>query len=190
MRDRGERSEVGAIMILALVYFISMSLIIAALAREATNDLNDTGHFTYAFALQNAAGSATQVAINFDRYYSQPLNASPATNPAISCLGANGSPSSLTFTNGTTNDPTEFTNSISVWCSTVWNPQLSNTRVVTFWACLSANGGAASTCQSSAILKAVVTFDDYPSSLSAPIDAQCNVWCGTGESVGTWDWLG
>jgi len=50
----------------ALVYFISMSLIIAALAREATNDLSNTSKFTYAFALQNAAGSAAQVAINYE----------------------------------------------------------------------------------------------------------------------------
>jgi hypothetical protein len=191
---RRAQTESGAVMILALVYFISMSLIIAALARESTNDLSNTSKFTYAFALQNAAGGATQVAINYDRYASLPLiTPVPITgtsnNPAISCLGANGSPSSLTFDNGPTSDPAQFVNTISVWCSTVWNPTSSNTRVVTFYACSSANGGSAATCQTSAILKAVVTFDDYPSSLAAPIDAQCNVWCGTGESVSTWDWL-
>jgi len=176
-------------MILALVYFISMSLIIAALAREATNDLGNTAKFNYAFALQNAAGSAMQVAINFDRYNSSTLSPSPATNPAISCLGPNATPASLTFLNGSNGDPTEFTNNISVWCSTVWTPRSSNTRVVTFWACPFTVGVTGPTCQTTAILRAVVTFDDYPSSLSAPIDAQCNVWCGTGESVGTWDWI-
>jgi hypothetical protein len=186
------RSESGAVMILALVYFISMSLIIAALARESTNDLSNTSKFTYAFALQNAAGSATQVAINFDRYYSAPLNAAPSTNAAISCLGPGATPSSLTFDNGPTSDPTQFVNAISVWCTTVWNPTQSNTRVVTFCAYpsgTSGSGATASMCEPGAILKAVVTFDDYPSSLAAPIDAQCNVWCGTGESVSTWDWL-
>lgn len=176
-------------MILALIYFISMSLIIAALAREATNDLGNTAKFSYAFALQNAAGSATQVAINFARYLSSPLNPTPQTNASISCLGPNATPSSLTFSNGPTSDPTQFTNQISVWCSTVWTPRSSNTRVVTFYSCLTANGGDPVTCQSNAILKAVVTYDDYPSSLAAPIDARCNVWCGTGETVGTWDWL-
>jgi hypothetical protein len=174
-------------MILALVYFISMSLIIAALAREATNDLSNTSKFTYAFALQNAAGSAAQVAINYDRYASLPL--AIGSNAAISCLGPSATPSTLTFDNGPTSDPTQFVNTISVWCSTVWNPTSANTRVVTFYACSSANGGSGATCQTNAILKAVVTFDDYPSSLAAPIDAQCNVWCGTGESVSTWDWL-
>jgi hypothetical protein len=186
---RRTSTESGAVMILALVYFISMSLIIAALARESTNDLSNTSKFTYAFALQNAAGSATQVAINFDRYYSSPLNAYPATNNPISCLGPGGSPSSLTFDNGPTSDPTQFVNNISVWCTTVWNPTLSNTRVVTFYACPYSVGVTGASCQTTAILKAIVTFDDYPSSLAAPIDAQCNVWCGTGESVSTWDWL-
>jgi hypothetical protein len=183
------RSESGAVMILALVYFISMSLIIAALTREATNDLGNNSRFSYAFALQNAAGSATQVAINFDRYYSSSLNQAPAPNPPISCLGAGGAPAYLTFDNGPTSDPTQFVNNISVWCTTVWNPTLSTTRVVTFYACPYTAGVTGATCQSTAILKAIVTFDDYPSSLSAPIDAQCNVWCGTGESVSTWDWL-
>jgi hypothetical protein len=191
------RSDSGAVMILALVYFISMSLIIAALARESTNDLSNTSKFTYAFALQNAAGSATEVAINFDRYASQPLiTPVPITgtsnNPAISCLGPSATPSSLTFDNGPTSDPTQFVNTISVWCSTVWDPSSSDTRVVTFCAYpsgISGSAGSASTCVAGAILKAVVTFDDYPSSLAASIDAQCNVWCGTGESVSTWDWL-
>jgi hypothetical protein len=189
LAGRRIRSDSGAVMILALVYFMAMSLIIAALARESTNDLSNTSKFAYTFALQNSAGSATQVAINFDRYNSSTFNVAPATNPAVPCLGAGGSPPSLTFDNGTTGDPTQFVNTISVFCTTVWTPTSANTRVVTFYACPYTATVTGATCQATAILKAIVTFDDYPSALAAPIDAECNVWCGTGEAVTTWDWL-
>jgi hypothetical protein len=184
---QGPRNERGAVLILALVYLVSVSAIIAALTSWALNDLNDTTHFSSGFALQNAAGSATEVAIQYVRYSSTPLIL--GSNPAISCLGANATPPTVTFTNGPNSDPTFFTDTMAVWCSTNWSPDTSATRTVTFWACVSPVGGTtASACQASPILKAIVVFDDYPSSLSAPIDGQCNVWCGSGMIVSTWDW--
>jgi hypothetical protein len=184
----GTRNDAGAVLILALVFLVSVSTIIATLAGWAINDLNDTTHFSSGFALQNAAGSATEVAIQYVRYSSTPLV--EGTQPsAISCLGAKGTPASVTFTNGPNSDPTYFTNTMAVWCNTDWEPTSSTTRTVTFWACESPVGGTtASACQANPILEAVVVFDDYPSSLSAPIDGQCNVWCGSGMAVTAWDW--
>src|SRR5665213_3359951 len=181
IRRYGAQSETGAVLILALVYLVSVSAIIAALSGWAINDLNDTSHFTSGFARQNAASSATEVAIQNVRYSSTPLVQAPNTNPPVSCLGPNATPPSVTITNGPNSDPTYYTDTIAVWCSTVWAPTSSTTRTVTFWACESPVGGTTFTeCQASQILKAVVVFDDYPSSLSAPIDGQCNVWCGSG----------
>jgi hypothetical protein len=177
------------VLILALIYLVSVSVIIAALAGWAIDDLDNSSHFTSGFALQNAAGSAMEVAIQHVRYGSEPLvkGNQPA---AISCLGANGTPASVTFANGPNSDPTFNTNTMAVWCNTDWAPTSSATRTVTFWACQSPVGGTtASACQANPILEAVVVFDDYPSSLSAPIDGQCNVWCGSGMAVNTWDWI-
>lgn len=184
---RGDRSETGAIMILALVYLISVSAIIAALTSWAMNDLGNTGHFSAGYAIQNSAESATEVAIQYVRY--TPTTLAQGSNPAISCLGANGSPATLTVSNGPNSDPTFYTNTIAVWCSTVWAPTSAATRTVTFWACESPVAGTnCSAVGADVILKAVVIFDDYPSSLSAPIDGECNVWCGSGMAVTTWDW--
>jgi hypothetical protein len=183
----GARSDSGAILILAMIYLLSVSVIVVALAGWAMNNLNDTQHFTSGFALQNAAGSATEVAIQNIRYSSTPLM--QGANPAVSCLGSNGTPQSVTIDNGPNSNPTLNTETIAVWCSTDWEPLLSTTRTVNFWACpYSAGNNNASTCQSTYILHAVVVFDDYPSSLSAPIDGQCNVWCGSGMAVDVWDW--
>jgi hypothetical protein len=182
------RDDAGAVLILALVFLVSVSTIIATLAGWAINDLNDTSHFSSGFALQNAAGSATEVAIQYVRYSSVPLVEGNQPS-AVSCLGANGAPASVTFTNGPTSNPTYFTNTMAVWCNTDWEPTLSTTRTVTFWACQSPVGGTtASACQANPTLEAVVVFDDYPSSLSAPIDGRCNVWCGSGMAVKAWDW--
>lgn len=181
------RSDSGAVLILALVYLLIVSTVIAALSGWAINDLNDTSDFTSAFALQNAAGGATEVAIQYVRYSSTPLV--QGANPAVSCLGPKATPPTVTITNGPNSDPTLYTDTLAVWCSTVWAPTQSTTRTVTFWACPSPVGGTtAGACQASAVLEAVVVFDDYPSSLSAPIDGQCNVWCGSGMAVNTWDW--
>lgn len=187
-RRHGARSESGAVLILALVYLVTVSVIIAALSGWAIDDLNDTTHFSSGFALQNAAGGAMEVAIQYVRYSSAPLVRGNQPS-AISCLGAHATPPTVTFTNGPNSDPTQFTNTMAVWCNTDWAPTSSATRTVTFWACQSPVGGTtASACQADPVLDAVVVFDDYPSSLSAPIDGQCNVWCGSGMVVTTWDW--
>src|ERR1019366_4334303 len=78
-RRHGSRSESGAILILALVYIFTVGLIVAALADWATNDLNNTAHFTTARSLPYALSSVTDTAIQRIRYTPLP-STTPVTN--------------------------------------------------------------------------------------------------------------
>src|SRR5580698_2582055 len=77
-RRHHDRSERGSSLILALVYIVSVSLIVGALADWAMNDLSNTTHFQNASSLDNAVSGATEIAIQSMRYYPQyPATASP-----------------------------------------------------------------------------------------------------------------
>src|SRR5580704_18613891 len=80
-RNRRQRSERGSSLILALVYIVSVSLIVGALADWAMNDLNNTTHFQNASSLDNAVSGATEIAIQSMRYYPQ----YPATITTANC---------------------------------------------------------------------------------------------------------
>jgi hypothetical protein len=69
--SRRQASERGSSLILALVYIVSVSLIVGALADWAMNDINNTTHFQTASSLDNAVSGATEVAIQSMRYYPQ-----------------------------------------------------------------------------------------------------------------------
>ncbi|HEY5438508.1 MAG TPA: hypothetical protein VIJ99_06385, partial [Acidimicrobiales bacterium] len=154
-------SESGSVLILALVYIISVSLIVGALADWAMNDLNNTTRFQSASALDYAATSATQVAIQSIRY--TPLY-SQTKNPLLgSCWTPAGGQylSQLTGFNGY---------DVSEWCSTVQNLASPETRIVTFYTCTSptttpANSAQAladgKACYAQPLLYAQVAFDDY-----------------------------
>src|SRR5579863_5531149 len=156
-RRRG--SERGSSLILALVYIVSVSLIVGALADWAMNDLNNTSHFQNASSLSNAVSGATEIAIQSIRYYPQyPATQSPTV---ANCW----TPPSGTYAS----DVTINTSLVAVWCTTVENLKSPNTRVVTFIACPETAANVATAplaatamgnCQSSPTLKAVVTFDD------------------------------
>ena len=179
-RDPRARNDNGSVLVLALLYLIAISLVLAALASWVTNDLNNSSKFSSARSLQFAANSATELAIQNIRYNplllaGQTLNASP---PAY-CWGS-GPTSQLTGADSVDGV------SIEVWCSTVWTPSSADTRVVTFSACLS--GVSASTCVAKPTLAAVVAFDDYPPGVSTPNSGVCAVYCGTGLTVESWLW--
>jgi hypothetical protein len=173
---RDHRSERGSSLILALVYIVSVSLIVGALADWAMNDLNNTSHFQTASSLDNAISGATEVAIQSMRYYPQ----YPATFTTANCWTPPGG------TNNASDVPING-GLVGVWCSTVENLKSPNTRVVTFTACpvtaaQVASPAAASTimgtCLSGLIpgpsLKAVVTFDDYPSGGGGLLTQTCS----------------
>jgi hypothetical protein len=170
---RRRSSERGSSLILALVYIVSVSLIVGALADWAMNDLNNTTHFQSAATLDNAVSGATEIAIQSMRYYPQyPATQSPTV---ANCW----TPPTLTYAS----DVTINTDLVAVWCSTVENLKSPNTRVVTFYACTEtaatvASPTAAATamgaCQSTPRLKAVVTFDDYPSGGGGLLTQTCS----------------
>jgi hypothetical protein len=178
--ERNDRNESGSVLVLALLYLIAISLVLAGLASWVINDLNNSSRFSSARSLQFAANSATELAIQNMRYApllsaGQTLNASPPSY----CWGS-GPTSQLTGSN------TVDGVSIEVWCSTVWTPSSADTRVVTFSSCLS--GVNASTCVVNPTLAAVVAFDDYPPGVSTPNSGVCAVYCGTGLTVESWLW--
>ncbi len=175
-RERGD--ETGAVLILALVFLVVVSLITLAMASWTSSDLMNSIRFTAAQSTVATANSATEVAVQDTRYYfaADTLYASPP----IPCL------SSAT---GTINGL-----SVSVWCSTRWNPQSRSTRVVTFSTCPSSQ--SAVVCAASPLLQAVVTYDDYPTtnnySSCPPVSTTTTTTlsgtssCGTGMTINTW----
>jgi len=186
-RSRRRDDETGAMLILALVFVVVISVITGTLTTWATNALNDTGKFNAALSFESAANSAVELALQNVRYNfaTQTLNAVPpqpcwTTSPAVS---------QVTLNNQT----------VSVWCSTAWSPLSSNTRVVTFSACVSnfvgspslaAMNGAATSCAANPLLQSVISFDDFPSTISAsncpPGSGGSTSTCGTRLAVQSW----
>jgi hypothetical protein len=177
---RSSREE-GAILILALAYLVSVSLVVAMLSTWATGDLNNTSHFTSASSLTLAATDMTDAAIQYVRYNPQisSTQAPGHASPVVPCWGG-VSIKDIPVING---------DQIAVWCSTVWNPLSYQTRKVTFDACPITVSAPA--CQgSNATLTAVVVYDDYPPAptKSAPIQTLCTLWCGSGVTISSWQW--
>jgi hypothetical protein len=183
-------SERGSSLILALVYIVSVSLIVGALADWAMNDLNNTTHFQTASSLDNAVSGATEIAIQSMRYYPQyPATQSPTV---ANCW----TPPSGAYAS----DVTINNDVVGVWCSTVENLKSPNTRVVTFIACqetaanLSSAPSAATAmggCLTTPTLKAVVTFDDYPSGGGGLLTQTCTGGpgiCGFAATTNQWTW--
>lgn len=170
--------ERGAILILALIYILTISVIVVALSTWATNDLNNSTKFSNARSLDYSATNATELAIESIRYTTlvgpnQTLNA----NPPSYCWGTSATgPSKLTTNNM----------SITVWCSTSENLRSARTRVVTFSACLSTISSGS--CVLNPLLQAVVIYDDYPPGGGAFLTTQCSLYCGTGATLQNWNW--
>jgi hypothetical protein len=192
-RRHHDRSERGSSLILALVYIVSVSLIVGALADWAMNDLSNTTHFQNASSLDNAVSGATEIAIQSMRYYPQyPATQSPlVANCWTPPTGTYASDVTFTADNNAL---------VAVWCSTVENLKSPNTRIVTFIACpeKAANvnsttnaNNAMGTCVSNPSLKAVVTFDDYPSGGGGLLTQTCSGGpgiCGFAATTNQWTW--
>lgn len=186
-RSGDAHSEAGAVLILALVYIIVISLTVAALASWSTNDLHNTGNFKATSELHYAVSSATNTAIQSIRYAPLPSSTPPqkqaTPTPPGNCWTPTGSPTSsqVTINNYT----------VDVWCSTYEDLSngSGNTRTVTFYACLSTLTSAQ--CQNAPMLKAVVIFDDYPSGGGVFVPVQCNLGvgqCGYDQTLISWIW--
>ena len=84
-RKDAARDEVGAALILALVFLVAVSGMVLALAGSTSNNLLNSVHFTATRTVDNAASNAIEVAVQSIRYtptletggIAQTLNASP-----------------------------------------------------------------------------------------------------------------
>jgi hypothetical protein len=187
-------SERGSVLILALVYIISISLIVGALADWAMNDLNNTNHFQSESSLEYAATSATQVAISSIRY-----------NPLYSVTASNNPPGlGYCWTPSGAANLSQLTNfdgfNVTVWCSTAENLASANTRVVSFYACtspttvpatLAAADADGATCAAKPLLYAQVAYDDYlPGATTLAATCAGPSYCGYGATELQWSWSG
>lgn len=196
-------SQSGSVLILALVYIISISLVVGALADWAMNDLNNTTHFKSASSLDYAATGAMNVAISSIRY--TPLLPNTPTRNVPTATSYCWTPN----TSAPASDPTGVSQvtinsvTVAVWCSTVPTPAHNPSRVVTFYACQSSLTSTSSTatvnaamtaCASTPLLTAVVQFNDYPQSGGPSTNNSCSAspatlpFCGEGAQTNEWVW--
>ena len=190
------RDDAGAVLVLALMFLVVIGVIVGALASWTANSLTNSVHFQADRSAQYALSSTSQLAIQNIRYTpllgsNQTLNASPPSY----CWGP--TPSAGT---GTVSELTVQGDQVAVWCSTVWTPTSSATRVVTVSACLTSvvptppSGSslasvraAATQCASSPGLQTNVTFDDYSAANPSVNPGVCisppNGTCGQGMTI-------
>jgi hypothetical protein len=188
--ESGARDESGAVLILAMVYLISVIVVVTSLAGWVTNDLNNTANFSEASSSHLAISGTMNVAVAAIR--NAPLLSNSQAQGVASALSYCWTPAS-----GLVSEEFLDNTTVAVWCSTVENLDQSNTRVVSLYACpttltaasLSAAVSlAASNCQDHPTLASVVTFNDYPPGGSAPLTKQCTLWCGQGMFMESWVW--
>jgi hypothetical protein len=162
--------ENGSVLVLALVFLVTVSLIVLALLSWAGNNIMNVAAFKTDRSFRYATGAATEVAIQGVRYNFTNTTPNPANPP--SCL------SSLAITIPVDNQ------SVNVWCSTIWTPASTNnvTRQVTISACPTTLASCSAT---NPYLQAVVSFDDYGAGVIAT-PTPCSTTCGSSMTVNSW----
>jgi hypothetical protein len=180
--------EAGAVLILAMIFLVAVSLIVAGLLTFVGNSLTATADFTSERSIETAATSAVNLAIQESRinFASQMQNAFGGPTTAVS-----SQPSACWFVNGSPQQPPSFNGEqIDVWCSMIWQPFSATTRTVTYSACPSTETNVA--CAAAPLLQAVEVFDDYPPGVGVPLinPVQCNFYgyCGQSASQVSWLW--
>jgi Tfp pilus assembly protein PilX len=187
LRRPKARDERGASLILALIFIIVISAMTTALTSWVTADLKNTSKFTSAQSIESAANSATEAALQSVRYdfESATINA----KPPVPCWTTPLPAGQITITEQ------NFSQSFSVFCSTLYQPSSTKTRTVTISTCTySASASAAATCAANPLLQAVVIFNAYPSvgaSQCTPIVPPNNppadqTTCGAGMTIVSW----
>jgi hypothetical protein len=177
-----QQDESGAVLVLALVFLVAVSLIVTGLLTFVGTSLKSTGAFSSERNLEYAATDAVNLAISNTRYTFDSYSLLDAASP-VSCL----SPAYPVTSGGTT--------SVAVYCAMVWQPDNPNgfTRTFTYSACL--NTVSATACAAQPLLQAIVAFDDNPPGAVAPsLDpTQCkpiasNGSCGESMTQLSWQW--
>jgi hypothetical protein len=155
------RDEEGAVLLLALLFVLVISLTLIALANLAGNDLLNTSHLKSLRSLEYAADGGVESAVQGVRY-----------NPTIGMSGlcTPGVAPGRSITMG----PVGNAATIQVFCSGALN---AKGRVINFAACPLGSSDYG-TCASKAVLLSQVTFDDYAlNGTPAP---------GTGVIINSW----
>jgi len=146
--------ESGAILILALVFLVAVSLIVTGLLTFVGTSLTATGSFASERNAEFTATSAVNLAVQNTRYTFDAGSPHQFLNNATPELCASYPPQAA---------------SVNVYCSMVWQPYSANTRVFTYSACPSSTGtNAAADCAAQPKLQAIVAFDDYPPGVASP----------------------
>ncbi len=181
--------EAGAVLILAMIFLVAVSLIVAGLLTFVGNSLTATADFTSEQSIETAATNAVNLAIQESRisFASQMQNAFGGANTPLG-----SQPSACWFDSGAPQQPPAIAGEpqISVWCSMIWQPFSAATRTVTYSACPSSETNVA--CAAAPLLQAVEVFDDYPPGVGVPLvnPVQCNFYgyCGESASQISWQW--
>jgi IPT/TIG domain len=178
-RDRGDES--GSVLVLALIFLVVVSVIVVSLLSWLGTSLTATANIGQQRSLEAAATNAVNLAIQNTRttFASQLVNSTP-TYCWYNSGGTGQQPQA---------DPSSNVD-VDVWCSMFWQPSSTNTRQITYSACLSTVSAAQ--CGATPLIQAVVTFDDYttPVVAPAPTPVPCNVTglCGQGMTLNSWQW--
>lgn len=181
---RGERrsdrraDERGAVLVVAFIYLVAVSVTVLGLSNWVASDLSNTKGFANSREQHTAAQSTVELAMQNMRY-TPLIGANQTWGQFNYCWGAGGT-SSLTI------DGYSF----NVYCSTAWIPTSAVTRTVTIDACPTSVSAAACESPNGTYLQAVVVFDDYPPGGAAPVNGSCVLWswCGEGETITSWIW--
>lgn len=165
-READVGRELGAALVLALVFLVTIGLVLAALVSLTGTNLVNTSNLQGERNVEYAADAAVDGAIQVVRHQA-PI--SPCPN------FPSGAGQSLTI-NGVT---------LVVQC-TMYQPPNSWGRIAEFDACQTV-GAAFATCQANAIVKADVTFNDLPSGCTNATPP-CSYGSSWGTTLTIWNW--
>ncbi len=148
--------ESGAILILALIFLVAVSLIVTGLLTWVDTSLSATGTFQNERNVELGLTSGVNLAIQNTRYQFDAGSPTPFLNNPSPELCA-----SYQVPNESSN------NLVNVYCSMVWQPFSANTRVFTYSACVYMATPTSShpcrwTARPSPALQDIVAFYDYP----------------------------
>ena len=175
--------EEGAVLMLALVFLVAVSLVILSLVQLAGNNLVATVQFNNALTTKSWANSVADVALQNVRYNFVKNTINPVNQSSpVPCWGSSATASLANSSNGSTL-------TMDAWCATQWNPFSSATRVTTLAVCL--DGVSAAACANRPLLEVVAAFNDYPNQFGP---ANClpgttqsaTSTCGTGMTIESW----
>ena len=179
------RDEDGAVLVLALIFLMVVGLVITALLSWAGTSLTATGSFQTERDTEYGATAAVNLAVQTTRTTFDTGSPTPFLNNATPELCA------------TYATPGGQSTSVHVYCTMVWQPYSSNTRVFTYSACLSGTtaDASATSCAAAPLLQARFAFYDYPSA-GASISStpqQCQPVssggaCGQNVAQLSWQW--